>query len=475
VENGKVAIAKDLKNGIGCGTTELHVFRPRIRELNRYLLYYLLQESVREAARQNFQGTSGHLRVPVEFFDEIDFPLPPLNEQRRIVAKLEALLNKVGACQQRLARIPVILKRFRQGVLAAACSGRLTADWRENAFTISTIPPVSIGCPLETEVLPGWSWRLLTDIATLESGHTPRKTVPEYWVGGGVPWISLQDIRAANGKVINDTKLMPTILGIENSSARILPAGTVVFSRDISVGYVTIMGREMATTQHFANWICGQDLNNRYLMYAFMASRDSLISSGQGSTVGTIYMPALKEFHLLLPPLPEQHEIVHRVEALFDLAGQLEARYLRANAHVDRLTQSILAKAFRGELVPQDENDEPAAVLLERIRAQRSQAVQVTRRSAPQRLPRTPRTQRTTKPAVLPLVAETPHSYGRNIPQTILAHMQPGTEYSRANIADALGLSTSDWNWAIRQLKEEGKVVQTGERRGARYSKNLNI
>jgi len=72
-----------------------------------------------------------------------------------------------------------------------------------------------------------------------------------------------------------------------------------------------------------------------------------------------------------VPPLPEQHEIVSRVEALFALADQIEIRYAKAKTHIDRLTQSILAKAFRGDLVPQDPNDEPAAVLLERIRLQR--------------------------------------------------------------------------------------------------------
>src|SRR5262249_27693842 len=143
-------------------------------------------------------------------------------------------------------------------------------------------------------------------------------------------------------------------LGIENSSARILPAGTVVFSRDISVGYVTIMGKEMATSQHFANWICGPDLNNRFLMYALMASRQHLISSEQGSTVGTIYMPALKEFHLLTPPPPEQLEIVRRVDALLALADGIEGRFIRAREQVDDLAPSLLAKAFRGELVPQD-------------------------------------------------------------------------------------------------------------------------
>ena len=162
------------------------------------------------------------------------------------------------------------------------------------------------------------------------------------------------------------------MLGIENSSARLLPMGTVCFSRDISVGYVTLMGRSMATTQHFANWICGDTLLPKYLMYAFMASRNHLLKSGQGSTVKTIYMPALKELRILLPPLAEQAKIVRRVDQLFAIADQLEAKVATAKQRIDALTQSLLAKAFRGELVPQDPNDEPASVLLERIRAQRA-------------------------------------------------------------------------------------------------------
>ena len=83
---------------------------------------------------------------------------------------------------------------------------------------------------------------------------------------------------------------------------------------------------------------------------------------------------AMKKKAFPLPPLAEQHEIVHRVQQLFTFADQLEARFAKAQAHVDKLTQSLLAKAFRGELVPQDPNDEPAGKLLERIRAQPSKA-----------------------------------------------------------------------------------------------------
>lgn len=209
---------------------------------------------------------------------------------------------------------------------------------------------------------------------SLESGHTPRKTVPEYWEGGDVPWICLKDIRAAHGQIIENTLHMPTMLGIENSSSRLLPKGTVCFSRDISVGFVTIMGRSMATTQHFANWICNNQLFNKYLMYAFMASRYSLIQSGEGTTVRTIYMPALKKMRVALAPLEEQKEIVRRIESLFKLADNIEQQYQQAEVDLETLNQSILAKAFRGELVPQDPNDEPASVLLERIKAEKEKA-----------------------------------------------------------------------------------------------------
>ena len=91
----------------------------------------------------------------------------------------------------------------------------------------------------------------------------------------------------------------------------------------------------------------------------------------------------LNQVQVPLPPLPEQHEIVRRVEQFFTLADQLEARYAKAQAYVDKLTPSLLAKAFRGELVPQDANDEPASVLLERIKAARSDAVQANEQRMP--------------------------------------------------------------------------------------------
>ena len=136
MENGKGAVARGLRNKLGCGTTELHVIRPLGHISPEYIYRFLAQDRVRRAAKENFTGTAGQARVPTSFIEELELPLAPLPEQQRIVAKLETLLGKVDASQQRLAKIPVLLKRFRQSVLAAACSGRLTADWREENSTV---------------------------------------------------------------------------------------------------------------------------------------------------------------------------------------------------------------------------------------------------------------------------------------------------------------------------------------------------
>jgi type I restriction enzyme S subunit len=279
----------------------------------------------------------------------------------------------------RLERIPKILKRFRQSVLAAAVSGRLTEGWRGTPSVSFQQPPITIGREKE-EKPSGWEWNTLVDLAKLESGHTPRKSRPDYWENGDIPWISLRDIRKAHGRVTTSTKFMPNMKGIENSSARLLPEGTVCFSRDISVGFTTIMGREMATTQHFVNWICGPKLDNHFLMYAFMAAKDHLTVSGQGTTVKTIYMPACKQFRLITPPLEEQTEIVRRVEQLFSHADRIEEQVNNSLARVNNLTQSILAKAFRGELTEQWRKVNPelisgensAAALLEMIKSERA-------------------------------------------------------------------------------------------------------
>jgi type I restriction enzyme S subunit len=162
--------------------------------------------------------------------------------------------------------------------------------------------------PITTSVgnsaLPdGWRWARLTEVARLATGHTPSRRVPEYW-NGTIPWISTSDIRALDGHVVTNTSESVTQQGIENSSAVILPKGTVCLARTAaSVGLVTVMGREMATSQDFVNWVCYAELNPFYLMCTLIVSRKYLLSLASGSTHKTIYFPVAEQFCALVPPM----------------------------------------------------------------------------------------------------------------------------------------------------------------------------
>ena len=161
----------------------------------------------------------------------------------------------------------------------------------------------------------GWQWVLLTDVARLESGHTPSRKHPEYW-GGNVPWIGIKDATENHGRTIDDTFQHTNDLGIANSSARILPKNTVCLSRTASVGYVVVMGRPMATSQDFVNWVCSDAIDYQFLKAVLLAERESFSRFSSGTTHQTIYFPEVKAFHICLPPLAEQHAIADILSSL---------------------------------------------------------------------------------------------------------------------------------------------------------------
>ncbi|MBI3781321.1 MAG: hypothetical protein HY278_09750 [candidate division NC10 bacterium] len=140
MENGKIAVARNLVNGLGCGTTEFHVLRSLGGILPEYIHRYLRQESFRRSAAANMSGTAGQLRVPTDYMRSVQLPLAPLAEQRRIMAKIEALFEQSRTARQTLDRIPPLLKKFRQSVLAAAFRGDLTRDWREQHPDVDPAP-----------------------------------------------------------------------------------------------------------------------------------------------------------------------------------------------------------------------------------------------------------------------------------------------------------------------------------------------
>jgi type I restriction enzyme S subunit len=191
----------------------------------------------------------------------------------------------------------------------------------------------------------GWRWTALSDVARLETGHTPSRKHPEYW-DGDVPWIGIKDATENHGRVIDDTYQHTNELGIANSSARILPTHTVCLSRTASVGYVVVMGRPMATSQDFVNWVCSESLDYRYLKYVLLAEQEAFLRFASGTTHQTIYFPEVKAFHVCLPSIREQRAIAH-------ILGTLDDK-IELNRQVNETMEAIARALFKSWFVDFD-------------------------------------------------------------------------------------------------------------------------
>lgn len=198
---------------------------------------------------------------------------------------------------------------------------------------------LSVGKP-ELPEPDGFTWRTLTDVARLESGHTPSRSKDDYW-GGDIPWIGIRDATGNHGRVVRDTLDHVTQAGLDNSSARLLPAGTVCLSRTASVGFVVEMGRPMATSQDFVNWVCGPELNHSYLRYILMLEQEGVRRFAHGTTHQTMYYPEAKALNVLLPGRAEQ-------DAIAEVLGALDGRIAANDRVIGKLAELATTAYERG-------------------------------------------------------------------------------------------------------------------------------
>lgn len=350
---------------------------------------------------------------------EIPIPLPPLAEQRRITAKLETLLVQVNAAKDHLAAVPPITKRFRQSVLAAACSGRLIEDWRREHPDVETasellkrireerirryegecqkakvegrrkpkkLYDLRIDACHENyndEYLPStWKACYINDIGDVCNGSTPSRKEQGYW-DGDVPWICSGEVE---NNAIFSTREKITETGFKKASLRLLPKGTVLLAmigEGKTRGQSAILNIEATINQNIAAILINHSqLSPRYLQFWFQFQYRSTREAGSGSGPKALNCQRVRNVPFNLPPLLEQCAIVNRIETPFHRTSEVEERVAAATSHANRLTQSIFTKAFRGELVPQDPDDESASVLLERIRKERTE---LKKKSKPQK------------------------------------------------------------------------------------------
>jgi type I restriction enzyme S subunit len=286
-------------------------------------------------------------------------PLPPVDEQKRIVTKVEELLVQVNAAKDRLAKVSMILRRFRQAVLAAACSGHLTADWRNKELHSN-----SSNQPLDgNEDLPSsWSWRSIRDLASskkgsIQSGPFGSNLLHSEFQPTGILVIGIDNIldgKFSFGKQHRITHQKYELL--KKYAARPLDVLVTVMA---TVGRCCVVPSDIETaiiTKHVYRITADHTVVNPYYLMQCIRGCPAVLaqvqSEIQGVTRPGINGAILKQINIPLPPVSEQHEIVRRVEALFKLADAVEKRLAVATARAEKLTQAILAKALRGELVP---------------------------------------------------------------------------------------------------------------------------
>ena len=363
--------ATNIKGAIGSTITALTA----IVIPAKFLEYFL--RTAKPFIEQTSRGT-GLQHINPKTFWPLSFPLPPLNEQKRIVSKLDVIIPRIEAVKQRLEKVPNILKLFRQSVLTAAVTGKLTEKWRKehpemrNTEVLSdkTIKLINKSKYIKEwgnfEVPYTWLCAYLGEVADLRlgkmlDGSKNKGEKIKYLRNVNVRWFKfdLSDL-----KEIKITKTEKEILSIKNGDIFICEGG------EPGRAAVWKNGENSMTFQKALHRVRFRiPFESDFLVYNLKvdAYTQKLNRLFTGSTIKHLTGRSLALYPITFPPIEEQKEIVKQVEKLFAWADKVEAHYQKAKEQVDKLTQSVLAKAFRGELVPQDPNDEPAEKLLERI------------------------------------------------------------------------------------------------------------
>lgn len=377
---GKVALAKEVPYKTAFGAF-LSAVRPTSLVSPLYLFHLLRTSHVQSELRSGSSQTTNIANISIGKLSSIEIPIAPLAEQKRIADKLEAMLGRVDSCRARLDRVPALLKRFRQSVLAAATSGKLTEEWRnENSKPETTLTLINQKGGL-SPVPETWQWRSLESTCeyVVDCPHTTPK-----WTEKGRLCVRTTNFKPGFLDLSTSQFVSEETFKVRNE--RLVPKpNDILYSREGGIlGIACIIPEKVELCLGQRMMLLRVKAGYQPAMLMHWLNSPVILHRVRELTGGTasphLNVRDIRAFPIPIPPLPEQQEIVRRVEALFAFADRIEARLATAQKTIERLTPATLAKAFRGELVPQDPNDEPASALLDQLRATAGQTTQKPKR-----------------------------------------------------------------------------------------------
>lgn len=426
MENGKLAIIPKLQDQLAFGSTEFHVLRARESITPSWLAHFLSQDSFRRFARQHMTGSAGQLRVSTNWLANASIPVAPIAEQTRIVEKLEELLSDLDAGVAELKAAQRKLGQYRQSLLKAAVEGALTAQWRAQHT------PTETGAQLLERILTErrarWEAKQLAKFEA--QGKAPPKDwrkkypepvrpdtsglpeLPEGWVWASVDQISPDDLAngrsvpsADNGaKVLRLTAMKDGWIDLneykhgdwsdEDAQQFAVTEGDILIVR--GNGSLSLVGRaglvgKVSTQVAYPDTMIRLRVIDAVVSPAWIGLvwRTRVVRSHierRARTSAGIYkisQPDIVSAPIPVPPLAEQECIQQWLE---QQSPEIDSLHSVLNSEIQRSAaqrKNILKAAFSGQLVPQDPDDEPAAVLLERIRAERAAVAPAARRARP--------------------------------------------------------------------------------------------
>ena len=299
----------------------LRIIRPNKKEYAPYLKILFQSDYYRKHIRNCSKGTNIN-NIKKEYITELSIPIPPVQEQRRIVAKLEEAFAEIDRAEKAYEELQTLAGVLRGQILQEAIQGKLVPQLAAEGV-VEQIGAAPEEVPFE--IPESWKWVQLKSIGQIIGGGTPKTSVADYW-NGDISWITPADLGKNTSKWILKGSKSITQKGLDESSAKLMPEGSIIYSSRAPIGHIAIAAHELCTNQGCKSFVPdAQFITTEWAYYMLIARTRDIQSRASGTTFKEISGKGVGETWVSLPPIAEQQRIVDKVEELLKQVDTLSA------------------------------------------------------------------------------------------------------------------------------------------------------